>query len=117
MADRLGNLGVAPSVEQLMRQGQAFGGTSGKLPLAATGNAGVALWKPGTSGWKVFVSGVQMIVDNAMAFGVVVTLAEDPSWTAAVIHNKHRCIALTPGAVLEATTTAGAAPGAGNVAV
>src|SRR5579885_1443893 len=99
--DSLGNLGVAPSIERLVRQGQAFGGTSGKLTLAAAGAAGVALWNPATSGRQVFVYGVQMLADSAVAFGVVVTLAADPGWMAAAAHNKHRTSATTPGATLE----------------
>jgi hypothetical protein len=112
--DSLGNLGVAPSIERLVRQGQAFGGTSGKLTLAAAGNAGVALWNPAASGRQVFVYGVQMVADSAVAFGAIATLTADPGWTAAVIHNKHRTSATPPGAALEATTTAGAAPAAAN---
>ncbi|HEY7357483.1 MAG TPA: hypothetical protein VH590_13485, partial [Ktedonobacterales bacterium] len=42
------------------------------------------------------------------------TLAADPAWTAAVVHNKHRTSATTPGAALEATATAGAAPAAAD---
>lgn len=112
--DSLGNLGVAPSIERLVRQGQAFGGTSGKLALAAAGSAGVALWNPATSGRQVFVYGVQMLADSAVAFGVMATLAADPGWTAAAVHNKHRTSATTPGAALEATATAGAAPAAAD---
>src|SRR5262245_51959197 len=103
--DSLGNLGVAPSVERLVRQGQAFGGTGGKLTLAAAGNAGVALWNPAASGRQVFVYGVQWGAASAVAFGVVAKLTADPGWTAAVIHNEHR----------SSTTTAGAAPAAANV--
>lgn len=112
--DSLGNLGVAPSVERLVRQGQAFGGTSGKLALAAAGNAGVALWNPAASGRQVFVYGAQVVADSAVAFGALATLAADPGWTAAVVHNKHRTSATTPGAALEATATAGAAPAAAD---
>lgn len=114
--DSLGNLGVAPSIERLVRQGQAFGGTSGKLTLASAGDAGVALWNPSTSGRQVFVYGVQMLADSAVAFGVVAAVTTDPGWTAVAIHNKHRTSAATPGAALEATTTAGAAPAAANTA-
>lgn len=113
--DSLGNVGVAPSVERLVRQGQAFGGTSGKLALAAAGNAGVALWNPAASGRQVFVYGAQLVADSAVAFGVVATLAADPGWTAAVVHNKHRTSVTSAGALLEATTNAGAAPAAANV--
>src|SRR5690242_2001974 len=88
--DSLGNLGVAPSVERLVRQGQAFGGTSGKLTLAAAGNAGVALWNSETSNRQVFVYGVQLVADSAVAFGVMATLTADPGWTAVAIHNKYR---------------------------
>jgi hypothetical protein len=112
--DSLGNLGVAPSIERLVRQGQAFGGTSGKLTLAAAGSAGVALWNPATSGRQVFVYGVQMVADSAVAFGVMAALAADPGWTAAAVHNKHRTSATTAGAALEATATAGAAPAAAD---
>lgn len=112
--DSLGNLGVAPSVERLVRQGQAFGGTSGKLTLAAAGNAGVALWNPATSGRQVFVYGVQMLADSAVAFGAAAVLTADPGWTAAPVHNKHRTSATTAGAALEATNNAGAAPAAAD---
>ncbi len=112
--DSLGNVGVAPSVERLVRQGQAFGGTSGKLTLAAAGNAGVALWNPATSGRQVFVYGAQMLADSAVAFGTVAVLTTDPGWTAAAVHNKHRTSATTSGAKLEATTSAGAAPAAAD---
>ncbi len=112
--DSLGNLGVAPSIERLVRQGQAFGGTSGKLTLAAAGNAGVALWNPAASGRQVFVYGVQMLADSAVAFGAVAMVTADPGWTAAAIHNKSLASAATPGAVLEATNSAGAAPSAAN---
>ena len=112
--DSLGNLGVAHSVERLVRQGQAFGGTSGKLVLAAAGNAGVALWNPATSGRQVFVYGVQMLADSAVAFGAAATLTADPGWTAVAVHNKHRTSATPSGATLEATNSAGAAPAAAN---
>jgi hypothetical protein len=112
--DSLGNLGVAPSIERLVRQGQAFGGTSGKLTLAAAGNAGVALWNPATSGRQVFVYGAQLLADSAVAFGAVAVLTADPGWTAAPVHNKHRTSATSPGAVLEATNAAGAAPAAAD---
>lgn len=112
--DSLGNLGVAPSIERLVRQGQAFGGTSGKLTPAAAGNAGVALWNPAASDRQVFVYGVQLLADSAVAFGAVGTVTADPGWTAAAIHNKHRTSATSAGAALEATATAGAAPSAAN---
>ncbi len=112
--DSLGNLGVAPSVERLVRQGQAFGGTSGKLTLAAAGNAGVALWNPAGSDRQVFVYGVQLMADSAVVFGVVATVTADPGWTAVAVHNKHRTSAMAAGAALEATTTAGAAPAAAD---
>jgi hypothetical protein len=112
--DSLGNLGVAPSIERLARQGQAFGATSGKLALAAAGNAGVALWNPAASNRQVFVYGVQIAADSAVAFGALATLAADPGWTAAAVHNKHRTSATAPGAVMEATTNAGAAPAAAD---
>ncbi len=112
--DSLGNLGVAPSIERLVRQGQAFGGTSGKLTLAAAGNAGVALWNPAASGRQVFVYGVQMLADSAVAFGAVAVVTADPGWTAAAIHNKYLTSATTPGGVLEATNSAGAAPAVAN---
>ncbi len=112
--DSLGNVGVAPSIERLVRQGQAFGGTSGKLTLAAAGSAGVALWNPSASGRQVFVYGAQMLADSAVAFGAVARLTADPGWTAMAGHNKHRTSATTPGALLEATNNAGAAPAAAN---
>ncbi len=112
--DSLGNLGVAPSVERLVRQGQAFDGTSGKLTLAAAGNAGVALWNPAGSNRQVFVYGVQAVADIAVAFGAVALVTADPGWTAVAAHNKHRTSATAAGAVMEATTTAGAAPAAAN---
>jgi hypothetical protein len=62
----------------------------------------------------VFVYGMQMLADSAVAFGVVAAVTADPGWTAAAIHNKHRTSATSPGAALEATTTAGAAPAAAN---
>ena len=112
--DSLGNLGVAPSIERLVRQGQAFGGTSGKLTLAAAGDAGVALWNPATSNRQVFLYGVQLLADSAVTFGEVATITADPGWTAVAIHNKHRTSATSASASLEATTTAGAAPAAAN---
>ena len=112
--DSLGNLGVAASIERLVRQGQAFGGTSGKLTLAAAGNAGVALWNPAASVRQVFVYGIQLLADSAVAFGALATLTADPGWTAATVHNKNLTSATTPGATLEATNSAGAAPSAAN---
>ena len=112
--DSLGNLGVAPSIERLVRQGQAFGGTSGKLTLAAAGAAGVALWKPAASDRQVFVYGVQLLADSAVAFGAIATITADPGWTAAAAHNKHRTSATSASAALEATATAGAAPAAAD---
>ncbi len=110
--DELGNLAVAHSTERLARQGQAFSGASGKLTLAAAGAAGVALWNPATSGRQVFVSGVQALADSAVAFGALAALTADPGWTAVAALNKHRTSAITPGAAMEATNNAGAAPAA-----
>src|SRR5579871_6337134 len=112
--DSLGNQAVAEMVERLIQQGQAFGGTSGKLALAAAGNAGVALWNPASSNRQVFLYGLQLLADSAVAFGEVATITADPGWTAVAIHNKHRTSATSASAALEATATAGAAPAAAN---
>ncbi len=113
--DSLGNLAVAPNIERMVRQGQAFGGTSGKLTLASAGNAGVALWNPTTSDRQVLVYGAQLLADSAVAFGAIATLTADPGWTAAAAHNKHRTSATTASAALEATATAGAEPAAATI--
>lgn len=112
--DSLGNAAVASLVDRLVRQGQAFGGTSGKLTLGAAGNAGVALWNPSNSGKLVCVYGVQAVADVAVAFGVMASLAASPGWTAVPVLNKHRTSTVTPGAAMQATSSAGAAPAAAN---
>jgi hypothetical protein len=112
--DDLGHAAVAPLVDRLVRQGQAFGGTSGKLTLASAGNAGVALWNPANSGKLVCVYGVQAVADVAVAFGVMASLAASPGWTAVPVLNKHRTSATMPGAAMQATNNAGAAPAAAN---
>lgn len=112
--DSLGNAAVAPLVDRLVRQGQAFGGTSGKLTLAAAGNAGVALWNPANSGKMICVYGVQALADVAVAFGMIAHITASPGWTAVPVLNKHRTSATTPGAAMQATNNAGAAPAAAN---
>lgn len=112
--DALGNQAVAEMVERLMQQGQAFGGTSGKLALAAAGNAGVALWNPASSKSMVLLYGVQIIADSAVAFGAVAHITADPGWTAVSVHNKHRASANAPGAAMQATNSAGTAPAAAD---
>jgi hypothetical protein len=113
--DSLGNQAVAAFVERLIPQGQAFGGTSGKLALASAGNAGMALWNPATSKSMVLVYGVQMMADSAVAFGAVAAITANPGWASVPILNKHRTSATTPGASLEATNNAGAAPAAATM--
>jgi hypothetical protein len=112
--DSLGNEAVAPLIDRLIRQGQAFGGTSGKLTLVAAGNAGVAVWNPAGSGKLVCVYGVQAVADVASAFGVLAHITASPGWTAVTVLNKHRTSAATPGAVMQATNNAGVAPAAAN---
>jgi hypothetical protein len=112
--DTLGNQAVAEMVERLIQQGQAFGGTSGKLALAAAGNAGVALWNPATSKSMVLLYGVQIVADSAVAFGAVARITADPGWTAVPVLNKHRTSANTPGAAMQASNSAGTAPAAAN---
>ncbi len=112
--DTLGNQAVAEMVERLIQQGQAFGGTSGKLALVAAGNAGVALWNPASSKSMVLLYGVQIVADSAVAFGAVAHITADPGWTAVPALNKHRTSANTPGAAMQATNSAGTAPAAAN---
>lgn len=112
--DSLGNQAVAEMVERLIQQGQAFGGTSGKLALVAAGNAGVALWNPPTSKSMVLLYGVQIVADSAVAFGAVASITADPGLTAVPALNKHRTSANTPGAAMQASNSAGAAPAAAD---
>ncbi len=113
--DSLGNQAVAAFIERLIPQGQAFGGTSGKLALAGAGNAGVALWNPATSKSMVLLYGVQLMADSAVAFGAIASITANPGWTGVPILNKHRTSAITPGAALQATSNAGPAPAAATI--
>ena len=113
--DSLGNQAVAELVERLIPQGQAFGGTSGKVALAAAGNAGVALWNPAGSASTVFLYGVQLMADSAVAFGAIAHITASPGWTAVPILNKHRTSVRTPQAAMQASSTAGAAPAAATM--
>src|SRR5690348_3248732 len=112
--DALGNMAVASPVDRLIQQGQAFGGTSGKLNLTAAGNAGVALWNPAASGKMVLLYGLQAVTDTQVTFGMMASLTASPGWPAVTVLNKHRTSSMTPGAVMQATTNAGAAPAAAS---
>ncbi len=113
--DALGNLGVAETIERLVRQGQAFSGTSGKLALAAAGNAGVALWNPPASNSTAFLYGIQIMADSAISFGAIARLTASPGWAAVPVLNKHHTSANAPGATMQATNSAGAAPAAATL--
>jgi len=110
--DELGTAIQEDVIVAMIRRGQAFGATTGPLPVAAAQNVGAVIFNPPGSGKNVYVYGIQIMVDSArISGGKLAHITADPGWTLVpAILNKNRGSLTAAVAIVESNTNVPAGP-------